>query len=328
MKSRKLAYLIGILLSLGYGFSCQGFIRYLEHSKSTWKDFYFVMSFGFVFLFPACLGAMTIYFASEEKKSSLGFQIFMPWVTVSLSLILSLIAGWEGTICLILALPVYLIMGSIGGVTTGILLKLTVGRKNLQFVSFSFLLISPFLSGFTENYLPLPSEIRTVDTQILIQASPVQVWSKIARIPKITEPQNSFFYYIGFPRPVEATLSYEGVGGIREAIFEKGLVFIETITEWKPNQKLRFSIQADPKSTPSTTLDPHVIVGGKFFDTLVGEYKLEPLDNNWTILHLHSQYRLSTNFNFYSRIWSDFLMRDIQMNILKVLKLRCENQKL
>ena len=38
---------------------------------------------------------------------------------------------------------------------------------------------------------------------------------------------------IGLPRPVEATLTGEGVGAIRHASFESGLVFVETVTEWQ-----------------------------------------------------------------------------------------------
>jgi hypothetical protein len=130
---------------------------------------------------------------------------------------------------------------------------------------------------------------------------------------------------MGFPKPVEATLSFEGLGGVREAKFEKDLMFLETITAWEPPQRLRFTIRSQPEKTPLTTLDPHVVVGGTYFDTLVGEYEIEQVSKDKAILHLFSQYRVSTRFNFYTTIWSDFLMRDIQNNILRVLKERCEN---
>jgi hypothetical protein len=116
-----------------------------------------------------------------------------------------------------------------------------------------------------------------------------------------------------------------GVGGIREAKFEKGLMFLETITDWEKEQKLTFKIRSEPANTPLTTLDSHVVVGGRYFDTLIGQYEIEKLSNQQVRLHLFSRYRLSTRFNFYAEVWSDFLMRDIQENILKVIRLRAEN---
>ena len=50
---------------------------------------------------------------------------------------------------------------------------------------------------------------------------------------------------IGFPRPIEATLSYEGVGGVRHASFERGLMFVETVTDWEPEHRLAFGGEGD-----------------------------------------------------------------------------------
>jgi hypothetical protein len=313
------AYLLGAIISLGYGFSCQAMIR-----TESMKEFGMVMSFGFVFLFPFCLGAATVYFAGESQRKSILFQILMPAFVSTISLFLSMIAGMEGTICLVLALPIYWVLSILGGLTTGFVLG-RMNNKNLQMISFGFLLFTPFLSGTMERYIPLPQEKRIVDTQIRIQASAPVIWSQIARIPKITEEQNGFFYFMGFPRPVEATLSHEGVGGVREAIFEKGLEFLETITVWEENKVLQFSIKSQPEKTPLTTLDSHVVVGGEYFDTLTGKYEIEPISENESILHLQSRYRISTRFNFYASYWADFLMSDIQNNILRVLKSRAEN---
>ncbi|MBM4255466.1 MAG: hypothetical protein FJ147_06155 [Deltaproteobacteria bacterium] len=134
----------------------------------------------------------------------------------------------------------------------------------------------------------------------------------------------SFVHMIGFPRPVEATLSHPGVGGIRHATFAGGVLFIETITHWEPEKELVFSIKADTASIPPTTLDPHVTIGGEYFDVLEGRYWIEPIKEQRVILHLESTHRVSTRFNFYSSWWTDFIMRDIQNNILKIIRTRCE----
>ncbi len=55
-----------------------------------------------------------------------------------------------------------------------------------------------------------------------------------------------------------------------------------------------------------------------------GKYELEPIGDGKTILHLTSKFRLSTDFNFYSGLWSKLIMKDIQENILKIIKNRGE----
>jgi hypothetical protein len=130
------------------------------------------------------------------------------------------------------------------------------------------------------------------------------VWQHIERVPRISaqELQSSWSHTIGFPNPVEATLSDEGIGGVRHATFEGGVLFVETIDEWEPQHRLGFSIRAQTEQIPPTTLDEYVTVGGKFFDVLHGEYMLEPLANGTTRLHLASRHRISTDFNWYAHL--------------------------
>jgi hypothetical protein len=42
-------------------------------------------------------------------------------------------------------------------------------------------------------------------------------------------------------------------------------------------------------------------------------------------LRLVSRHRLSTDFNWYARLWSDAVMRDVQKSILQVVRKRCES---
>lgn len=320
-RNKIIAYVLGILFSLGYGFSCQ----FMARTESTdIPSHLMVMSFGFVFLLPLVLGFITVYFSESGVRDSFAFKFFAPWLTVTISLVITMIAGLEGTICMIMALPIYLVMGSIGGLFAGVYIGSTKGKGNPMVIA--GLLIMPFGSGYVEQKFDMPSETRHVYTSTVIQADQKTVWNNITSIPLITEEQNGFFYFMGFPKAREATLSYPGVGGVREAKFEKGLEFTETITEWVDNKKIIFTIQSNPEFTPLTTLDPHVVVGGDFFDTLEGGYEVEELEEGRIHLHLYSEYRLSTRFNFYASLWSDFLMRDIQNNILRVIKDRCESQ--
>lgn len=57
---------------------------------------------------------------------------------------------------------------------------------------------------------------------------------------------------------------------------------------------------------------------------LRSNYRIEQVSENQVILHLSSRHRLSTRFNFYAGLWTDFIMRDIQGNILRIIKNRSE----
>lgn len=170
-------------------------------------------------------------------------------------------------------------------------------------------------------------DLRTVENTVDIRATPEVVWRNIQRVAAIrrSELPDSWSRKIGFPDPIEATLSREGVGGVRNASFTGGVLFIETIDVWEPQRRLAFSISAQTDQIPATTLDEHVRVGGPYFDVLHGEYWLEPLATGVTRLHLSSRHRVATDFNWYAHFWTDAIMSDLQKRILFVIRNRCES---
>ena len=283
-----------------------------------------LMSFSFLFFGPFVAGVLTVAQATRKEPWPVSTWIMAPWIPVLFNILLALAVKWEGIICVIFIVPPALLCASLGGVLAGVLQR-HLHRRTSRTTLYC-LAVLPLLLAMAETRLNQPLETRTVDTSTVIHAPLPIVWQNIERVRAIhpSELRSSWANTIGFPRPVEATLSREGVGGVRNASFERGLNFTETITEWQPNQRIVFTIQADTSAIPSTTLDEHVTVGGRFFNVLTGEYDLTPLANGDTLLHLSSQERLSTDFNAYAALWSDAVMRDMQSNILHVVRKRCE----
>ena len=230
-------------------------------------------------------------------------------------------------ICAVLFLPISLALASFGGLTAGYIARLRVSRT-ARTVTLGCILALPLLVTPWEGNVFSQNEIRRVDTSVIIHASPEVIWRNIERVRAIqpSELPPSWTRRIGFPAPVEATLSQEGIGGIRHASFTGGVLFIENVDEWVPNNRLGFSIHAQTDQIPKRTLDDHVRVGGKFFDVLTGEYVIEPLGNGVVRLHLSSRHRLDTDFNWYAQLWTDAIMRDIQTTILEVVRNRCESE--
>jgi hypothetical protein len=302
-----------------------GVLARLVFGLNTLKDAFGVMSFAFIFLAPFVLGVVTVIVGEREEPWSWWRWIWVPWLASLLAMASALLLAWEGLICIFLWVPLFMILASLGGLAGGLANRIVLSQRGRGLVLASFVML-PFLVAPAEHRFPLPDDRRVVNTQIEIAADPAVVWRNIARVPAIRpgEQSRSWFHTIGFPRPVEATLSHEGAGGVRHASFEGGVVFVETVTDWQPGRRLAFSIAADPTSIPQTTLDEHVTVGGPFFDVLDGTYEIEPVAPGRVVLHLASTHRLSTRFNLYSGLWTDFIMRDVQEYILKILKRRCE----
>lgn len=282
-----------------------------------------IMTVAFLIFAPVAIGYLTIGPAEKLFPRKVWQWVMVPWIPIVISTVIAGLIDLEGLICIVMALPVTMTFGTLGGVAAGILTKRAKNRAGVITACFAVL---PFLLAPIETRIDAPIDHRRVDTQIAISAPAERVWANIERVPLIqsTELPKAWTHSIGFPRPLEASLSYEGVGGVRHATFEGGLLFVETVTEWDRNHVLAFTIKADTKSIPPTTLDEHVTIGGKYFDVLNGRYSIEQVPQGGVILHLSSDERLSTSFNLYAGLWSDAVMRSIQESILKVIKQRCE----
>jgi hypothetical protein len=311
---------LGAAAGLAYGLA----VRYGAQVVPNGSVFR-VMTLGFLLFLPFAMGFVTIFVSERRRAQPVWIWFLFPWVTIGAAEAAMMAALWEGAICVVMFTPIALVASSLGGVAAGLIVRFTRSRRaksgTLACVMFLPMLLSPFESRFLSQ-----QELRRVENVIEIQAAPAAVWRNIERVPRIAtgELRPSWSHSIGFPDPVEATLSAEGIGGIRHATFQGGVLFIETVDVWDPDRRLGFSIRAQTDQIPSITLDEHVTVGGKFFDVLHGEYMLEPLSNGRTRLHLTSQSRVSTDFNWYAHLWTDAVMSDLQKRILLVVKNRSE----
>lgn len=302
-----------------------GLLFRLAFGTDRFGDLFGVMTFAFIFLVPLALGYVTVAIGERDRRWSWPARLFVPMITALTTLAAALLLAWEGLICIALWLPLFLVLALLGGLLAGVVATIGVTRRARGTVA-CLIAALPLLVSPAELARSPASEVRTVRSSIDIRAEPATIWHAIATVRRFEADEHRFSWahLIGFPRPVAATLDGESVGGVRHATFEGGVVFEERITVWDPPHRLAFSIHADPDSIPMRTLDPHVTVGGEFFDVLDGEYRLEPLPAGGIRLHLASRHRLSTRFNFYSALWTDFVMGDIQRYILARLATRCE----
>lgn len=301
-----------------------GLISHMAFSDWLWDDDLFAMlTCSFLFLMPFGLGALTVHFANKENQLNGNYAIFMPWVSCGVFVLLLMVLAMEAAICIILTAPVLIVMSSFGGL---IMWSIKKKHKGLQNFALLFILGSPYLATPFEVQLETKTKTTVTHTQIHVKADASAVWEEIKSVPAISEEEHSwnFFHTVGLPRPVSAELSYEGVGGQRDARFEDGLTFVESIIAWEEDKRISFTIEAaSQKLLPA----PLSMIGSEQFDVLEGTYIIEPLDDGTVMLHLYSEHILDTRFNEYGALWTNLIMNDLQSYILRIVKMRAEDNE-
>jgi len=285
-----------------------------------------MVTITFLAIVPLAIGYLSVsrYLVQTPAEDERWYKwFFLPWASVAVTMLVSLVVKWEGYVCLIFAGPMMLLFLLLGGLCAKAAWVSMEKRSPGTLSAFAV----PLCLLILEGYIPAHNEIRTVQTGTLIHAPAAIVWDEIrsVRTIDISELPQSWVGRVGFPRPLAATLSHDGVGGVRNATFTGGLVFTETVFKWDPQQDLAFSIRANTESIPKSTLDEHVTIGGAYFDVLDGEYRLEQRPDG-VLLHLSSRERLSTHLNPYAGGWTDAVMHAIQYQILTVIRNRCESK--
>ena len=308
------AYLVGFTAAVLYGFA----MRYLV-GHMMFGDGIILMSRAFIIGVPLAVGFLAV---RPHPDPSWGYAIFFPWGPTAVATLLTAVIGYEGAICIFMAMPIILVVSSVGGVVAAILTR----RKLARGAALGAMLL-PMAIGGVERGLPAERDIHTVRNSITIAAPAAVVWREIVSVREIARsemPGNPLFLRLGFPRPLSAEIDREEVGGVRRARFAGGVLFLERVTDLVPDSLLSFTIHAETDSIPPGTLDEHVTIGGPYFDVLQGTYTIERVGTDSVRLYLESRLRVSTHFNWYASVWADAVMGSIQRNILAVEKDRAE----
>ncbi len=310
---------IGIILGVLYGLS----LRILWEVEAL-RDVGGLVTVSFMFFVPFVIGFIRIHFECRVRPDlSVGKMIVISWQPIFFFLLVTVVTLLEGSICVAMALPAFMLFSSLGGVTAGYVNRLYARKRNTTLMS---VMILPILVAPIEvNFLEL-SKTYTVENNITIHASPSVVWQQLGEVDLI-QPEEldiTLTSLIGVPRPIKASMNADGVGAVRTSEWEKGVLFREVITSWEPNKKMTYSFDIDPEAIPDHALDKHVKLGGKYFSPLDGGYYLSEDDSGNTVLTLKTKLIDNTNFGVYSRIWGELIFRDFHYSLLKLMKSRAE----
>lgn len=305
--------IVGIVIGIGYGL----LTRVTFGEKAT------LASITYLFIIPTILGIVPLIFADNEQIKSYKNIIFIPWLTVATFFLTMFLIGLEEFICLLILAGPFFILGTIGAFIYRLVQINNQKRKGKLLT----ILLIPFLFSPIEELIESPSLTFTIDSEVVISATPKTIWDNIIEVNAIqaTEYTPGIFNKLGIPRPLSATVDGKRIGGQRIGNFEGGLRFVEKITRYEPNKFVSFDIKVDPKTVRQNVFDQHVL-NGNYFTFVNATYEITSLPNGQTNLKLSSSYQLTSKINFYGKFWGDVILKDFQDRLLQVIETRSEQK--
>ncbi len=279
------------------------------------------MSLTFLIGTPLVIGAISIYGLKDEPPT-IKQMIFFPWIATSLMMLGSVVTLLEGSICIAVMLPLFLIISSIGGIAMGLGLHLFKGKEQ-KLMSITLL---PIVLLISDQLIELPNKNIEIIQSVIVQATPEIIWQQIMTAKEI-QPEElapSISHFIGVPKPIEGINIQSNGEEIRYSIWEKGVNFKSKVTDKEKFKFIKWVYIFDENSFPKGSMDEHVEIGGKYFDLKDTAFKLESINNNKTRLTIIAHYRISSSINFYAIPASKLLGNDFINTILTLYQKRSE----
>lgn len=286
---------------------------------------YFLGDYGwtvFVFL-PFLLGFLPSYLASKKLELSKKDCYSLSFISLLISLLVLLICAIEGAICIAMALPILML---IIWISAYIGYTINKRKSKLSRAHVTIILALYSLSFLSFDYINEPEELISVKTQIVVNAPIEKVWDNVVSFDTIPEPKE-FLFKTGIAYPQNATISGKGVGAIRYCNFTTGS-FVEPITTWDEPNLLQFSVESQPlpmkEWNPFWDIHPPHLDG--YLKSYKGQFKLERIGNNVTLLEGTTWYKVDVYPQFYWKIWANTIIHKIHYRVLEHIKSESEKE--
>lgn len=280
------------------------------------------MGWAFIYLAPMAVGAVTVYVAETHERRSYRYYFWAP-VTANMLFVFGTMAIMlEGLICAIVILPLFALLGGIGGAIMGAICRRTNWPRQ---AAYAFAVL-PMLLGILPFEGSDETRIGSIERAIVVGAPAESIWRQIhdARDIGPEEVEHAWIYRIGVPLPIAGVTKQTPSGLVRRITMGKHVHFDQVVVEWTEHRHVRWTYRFDEDSFPPGALDDHVRIGGRYFDLIDTEYTLTPLDANTTSLGIRIRYRVSTDFNWYANAVARILIGNFEDVILRFYGRRSE----
>lgn len=276
---------------------------------------------SFVLLVPVLVGAVAVYLAERVRRRSWWYYFGVGAGANALFVLGTFIIMIEGLICVILAAPLFALLGGFAGLAMGAVCRWTRWpRRTIYGVA-----ALPLLLGALEQQLPLPQDIHSVERAHVVSAPAERIWQQLTVAENIqsNEIGGAWMYRIGVPLPESAVTELVDGETVRHITMGKGIHFDQVAADWKPNERVVWLYRFSRDSFPPRALDDHVRIGEAHFDVLDTEYTLRKVSTG-TELRVRMRYRVSTSFNWYARPLAELLIGNFEQAALRFYAHRAE----
>lgn len=259
---------------------------------------------------PLSLGGLASWFLAPKsggRAAGIGAMAVL-WASC-----LFLLGGIEGVICILMALPLGMPMGALGGWLVHI--AASSGRKTWDAAALA--IVSPAALAWDLEATP---PVYQVETAVEVAAPPGRVWRNVVTFGELPEPAE-WYFRAGIAYPMRARIEGTGAGAVRTCEFSTG-PFVEPIEVWDEPRRLEFRVTENPP--PMRELSPYgEIAAAHLHGYLVstrGRFLLAPLPGGRTLLQGTTWYRHGLWPAGYWRWWSDAIIHRIHLRVLKHIR--------
>ena len=261
-------------------------------------------------LLPFIVGLVAAWFYRRLDRSIAITFLDALWVSL-VGVAAAAIVLREGVVCLIIVFPALYLL-----VAAGLLLGRLWFRPNytkLQLALFPLLLLVTVTDAFYGS-----GECAVVTDEILVQATPDQVWPHVLAFPDIPEPPDYWIFRLGLPYPTQTTNGGNFVGADRQCMFSNGIVIQENVAEFVPREKLTFDIVEQPTHPEAYG---HITLHR-------GQFLLRDNHDGTTTLFGSSWYTLHVRPVWYFDIWTRDMTRAVHLRVMNHVRRLAEKEKL
>jgi hypothetical protein len=261
---------------------------------------------------PVAVGAFGSWIIQPETAGKAATAGIVANLIASLAF---LALGFEGIICIAMALPLAVPLGALGG-----WLVYGSARKRTLANGTAILALLPLSVGMLGFDIAAKPDVFRVHSSIEIAAPPERVWKHVVTFSTLPPP-DEWYFKTGIAYPMRARIEGTGPGAVRYCEFSTG-PFVEPIQVWDEPRLLRFAVTQNPAPmnewSPYANVMPRHLHG--YLISKQGQFLLTPLPNGHTLLEGTTWYQHGLWPEAYWTIWSQAIIHRIHMRVLTHIK--------
>ncbi len=168
---------------------------------------------------PIVAGTVAGFVYNQPCMRGIGASMLVGMLSVAIGGLFLLLFAMEGVICLVMAIPIVLPLGMLGGFLGYALARMILLQSKLM-LSEALVLALPTFALIEKSFDSHP--IYLVESSVDIAASAQEVWENVISFPEINKEPDWYFFQHGIAVPLRARIEGQGVAAVRHCEFFNG----------------------------------------------------------------------------------------------------------